>query len=142
MWDSGLIRRGWRTGNRDRRVSERRAMVKPSKDGVDVGLLVKDFSTNFHFYIDVSGLTLIETVPVRLGAMHPLRFGNRDFKPIEPKKSPPQKGPAGLETQLGFQCNTFPPRTLRRSALALRKIRWESFQKRDSRGCGSPSEGS
>jgi hypothetical protein len=112
-------------------------MLNPSKDAVDVGLLFKDFSTNLHFCIDLSGLTLIETVPVRLGTMHRFRFRNRDFKLIEPKPAPP-KGPAGLETQLGLQYNPFPSRTLPRSALALRKG-GNHFKREIHRGCGLPS---
>ncbi len=112
-------------------------MVKPFKDWMDVGLLIKVFSTNLHFCIDVSGLTLIQTVPVRLGTMHRVHFRNSDFKPIEPKTVLP-KGPAGLETQLGFQYNTFPSRTLRRSALALRKG-GSHFKREIHRGGGLPS---
>ena len=86
-------------------------MVKPSKNSVDVGLLVHDISKTLYFYKDLLGLALIETMPVRLGTMYRLRFGTSDFKIIEAKPVPP-KGPSGIESQLGFRYITFPIQNL------------------------------
>jgi catechol 2,3-dioxygenase-like lactoylglutathione lyase family enzyme len=81
-------------------------MIKPAKESLDIGLLVGDIQTTLHFYKDLLGLKLIETMPVRLGTMYRLRFGSSDFKLIEPNPKPP-KGFIGLESQLGFRYVTF-----------------------------------
>jgi catechol 2,3-dioxygenase-like lactoylglutathione lyase family enzyme len=107
-------------------------MLKPSKDSVDVGLLVGDISTNLHFYKDLLGLALIETVPVRLGTMYRLRFGSSDFKLIEAKPAPP-KGPGGLETQLGFRYITFPIQNLAEISTLLKKNGVEFISERELR---------
>jgi catechol 2,3-dioxygenase-like lactoylglutathione lyase family enzyme len=107
-------------------------MVKPSKDSVDVGLLVCDISAPLHFYKDLLGLALVETVPVRLGTMYRLRFGTSDFKLIEPKPAPP-KGPAGLETQLGFRYITFPIQNLAEISARLKENKVEFISERELR---------
>ena len=107
-------------------------MLKPSKDAVDVGLLVSDLPSSLQFYKDLLGLQLIETVPVRLGTMHRLRFGASDFKLIEPKPAPP-KGPAGLETQLGFRYITFPIQNLTEVCARLKENNIEFISEREIR---------
>lgn len=107
-------------------------MVKPSKDAVDVGLLVKDLFANLHFYRDLLGLALIETVPVRLGTMCRLRFGTSDFKPIEAKPAP-LKGPGGLETQLGFRYITSPIQNLTEISARLKENKVEFISEREIR---------
>jgi glyoxylase I family protein len=107
-------------------------MLKPSKDAVDVGLLVSDLPASLHFYKDLLGLTLIETMPVRLGTMHRLRFGNSDFKLIEPKPAPP-KSPAGLETQLGFRYITFSIQNLAEISARLKENKIEFISEREIR---------
>jgi catechol 2,3-dioxygenase-like lactoylglutathione lyase family enzyme len=81
-------------------------MMKPAKDALDLGVLVGDISASLHFYRDILGLQFIETIPVRFGTLHRLRFGKSDFKLVEPANIPP-RGPAGLEYQLGFRYVTF-----------------------------------
>ena len=81
-------------------------MMKPAKESLDVGVLVRDIGASLHFYQDLLGLEFIEETPLFLGTMHRLRFGTSDFKLIDPKTAPP-KGPVGLEKQLGFRYITF-----------------------------------
>ena len=45
-------------------------------------------------------------MPLGFGTMHRLRFGESDFKLIEPKTVPPG-GAIGLEKQLGYRYVTF-----------------------------------
>ncbi len=107
-------------------------MLKPSKDSVDVGLLISDISASLHFYKDLLGLALIETAPVRLGTLYRLRFGTSDFKLIEAKPAPP-KGPAGLETQLGFRYITFPIQNLAEISARLKENKVEFISERELR---------
>ena len=81
-------------------------MMQPAKDSLDLGLLVNNIEASLHFYRDLLGLKFIEKVPVWFGTMHRLRFGNSDFKLVDPSVQPP-KGPVGLEGQLGFRYVTF-----------------------------------
>ncbi len=81
-------------------------MMKPAKDSLDIGVIVRDIEASLAFYRDVLGLQFVGTVPVWFGKMHRLRFGTSDFKLIEPTTVPPP-GAIGLENQLGFRYVTF-----------------------------------
>ena len=81
-------------------------MMEPAKDSLDLGIIVSDIKASLNFYQNVLGLQFIGETPVWFGTMHRLRFGSSDFKLIDPHKRPP-KGPAGLESQLGFRYVTF-----------------------------------
>lgn len=80
--------------------------MKPAKNSLDLGVIVRDIKASLNFYQNILGLTYIETIPVWFGTMYRLRFGTSDFKLIEPKIIPPQ-GPTGLDVQLGFRFVTF-----------------------------------
>ncbi len=81
-------------------------MMKPAKRSLDIGLIASDIKASLHFYQDLLGLEFVGTMPLWFGTMHRLRFGESDFKLIEPKKVPPS-GAIGLEKQLGFRYVTF-----------------------------------
>jgi glyoxylase I family protein len=81
-------------------------MMKPAKDCLDLGIVVRDIKASLKFYQNILGLEFVGITPVWFGTMHRLRFGSSDFKLIEPKTVPPP-GAIGLETQLGFRYVTF-----------------------------------
>lgn len=86
-------------------------MMIPAKDSIDLGVVVSNIEASLSFYRDTLGLSFVEEIPVWFGTMYRLRFGTSDFKLIQPKSVPP-RGPAGLETQLGFRYVTFLVRNL------------------------------
>ncbi len=65
-------------------------MIKPAKDSFDLGLLVGDIAASLHIYRDLLGPEYVETIPVRFGTLHRLRFGSSDFKLVDPNRTPPQ----------------------------------------------------
>ena len=81
-------------------------MMEIVKDSLDLGILVSDINASLKFYQDLLGLKFIEKIPVWFGTMYRLRYGVSDFKLIDPK-TPPPKGPVGLEAQMGFRYITF-----------------------------------
>ena len=95
-------------------------MMKPAKDSIDLGVLVSNIEASLHFYRDILGLKYIETLPVRFGTLHRLRFGTSDFKLVEPKVMP-ARGADGLENQLGFRYVTFVVKNLSELCAELKK---------------------
>ena len=81
-------------------------MMKPAKDSLDLGVIISDIKASLNFYQNILGLEFVGITPVWFGTMHRLRFGNSDFKLIEPSSVPPL-GIIGLENQLGFRYVTF-----------------------------------
>lgn len=81
-------------------------MMKPAKDSLDIGVLVSDINKSLEFYRDWLGLTFIEERPLWYGVLHRLRFGHSDFKLVLPHEKA-EKGPVGLERQLGYRYVTF-----------------------------------
>ncbi|OGP51471.1 MAG: hypothetical protein A2Y79_08120 [Deltaproteobacteria bacterium RBG_13_43_22] len=81
-------------------------MMKPAKNSLDIGLISSDIKASLNFYQNLLGLEFVGTMPLWFGTMHRLRFGESDFKLIEPKEVPPG-GAIGLEKQLGFRYVTF-----------------------------------
>ncbi len=81
-------------------------MMKPAKNSLDLGVIARDIKASLHFYQKLLGLEFVGTTPLWFGTMHRLRFGESDFKLIEPKEVPPV-GAMGLENQLGFRYVTF-----------------------------------
>jgi catechol 2,3-dioxygenase-like lactoylglutathione lyase family enzyme len=81
-------------------------MMKPAKNSLDLGIIASDIKASLDFYQHTLGLKFVGTMPLWFGTMHRLRFGESDFKLIEPKNAPP-KGAIGLEKQAGFRYVTF-----------------------------------
>jgi catechol 2,3-dioxygenase-like lactoylglutathione lyase family enzyme len=81
-------------------------VLKPAKDSLDLGIVVRDIKASLDFYQNTLGLEFVGTTPLWFGTMHRLRFGTSDFKLIEPKVVPPL-GALGLEKQVGFRYVTF-----------------------------------
>lgn len=77
-------------------------MLSPAKDGVDIGLLVKDAQACLSFYRDTLGFEYIGQVEVPQGVLHRLRWGSSDLKLLQPTRSL-AAGPLGHRTQLGFR---------------------------------------
>jgi len=80
--------------------------MKPAKNCVDIGLVVKDIEKSLGFYQQLLGLEKLEEVPLWFGTMHRLAFGDSFVKLIDPKEVP-EGGTVGLEKQLGFRYLTF-----------------------------------
>jgi catechol 2,3-dioxygenase-like lactoylglutathione lyase family enzyme len=81
-------------------------MLKPVKNALDLGVVVGDVTASLNFYQNLLGLEFVETVSLKFGTMHRLRFGQSDFKLVEPKNKPPL-GAIGLDRQIGFRYVTF-----------------------------------
>jgi catechol 2,3-dioxygenase-like lactoylglutathione lyase family enzyme len=81
-------------------------MLKPAKNALDLGVVVGDITASLNFYQNILGLEFIEAVPLKFGTLHRLRFGQSDFKLVEPKTKPPL-GAIGLDRQIGFRYVTF-----------------------------------
>ena len=86
-------------------------MMKPAKDALDIGVLVSDIGKSLEFYRDFLGLQFVGERPVWYGVIHRLRFGQSDFKLVLPNERI-QKGPIGLERQLGYRYVTFEVKNL------------------------------
>ncbi len=64
-------------------------MMEPAKESLDLGILVSDIKASLNFYQNILGLKFIEEMTVPFGTMYRLRFGNSDFKLINPSTRPP-----------------------------------------------------
>jgi catechol 2,3-dioxygenase-like lactoylglutathione lyase family enzyme len=95
-------------------------MMKPAKHSLDIGVIASDIKASLHFYQDLLGLEFVGANPLWFGTMHRLRFGESDFKLIEPKKVPPS-GAIGLEKQLGIRYVTFVIENLSELCAELKK---------------------
>ncbi len=80
--------------------------LKPAKDSIDLGVIVRDIKASLDFYQNTLGLEFVGITPLWFGTMHRLRFGTSDFKLVDPKVVP-GPGALGLEKQLGFRYVTF-----------------------------------
>lgn len=96
-------------------------MMKPAKNSLDLGLIAGDIQASLNFYQNILGLEFVGTTPLWFGTMHRLRFGESDFKLIEPREVPPG-GALGLENQLGFRYVTFVIENLSQLCDDLKKI--------------------
>ena len=86
-------------------------MMEPTKESLDIGILVSDIKASLNFYQNILGLKFVEELSGSFGTMYRLRFGSSDFKLIDPKTRAP-KGSIGIESQLGFRYVTFVIRNL------------------------------
>ncbi len=80
--------------------------MKPAKQCIDIGIVVRDIQKSLAFYVDLLGLTKIGELPLPFGLMHRLGFGDSFVKLVDPKQLP-DAGPAGLMAQQGFRYLTF-----------------------------------
>lgn len=96
-------------------------MMKPAKNSLDLGVITSDIKASLNFYQKLLGLEFVGTTPLWFGTMHRLRFGESDFKLIEPKEVPPP-GAIGLDNQLGFRYVTFVIENLSELCNNLKKI--------------------
>lgn len=80
--------------------------MKPGKNCVDIGIVVKDIGKSLAFYQDLLGLEKIGETPLWFGTMHRMGFGDSFVKIIDPNEPPPA-GTQGLDKALGFRYLTF-----------------------------------
>ncbi len=80
--------------------------MRPGKNCVDIGIVVKDIDKSLEFYQGLLGLEKIGEMPVWFGTMHRMGFGESFVKIIDPR-DPPPAGTQGLEKGLGFRYLTF-----------------------------------
>src|SRR5712692_4268202 len=68
------------------------AVLQPTKNALDLGLVVRDLEVSLKFYQGVLGLEKAGEFQTPFGPMVRLRFGESDLKLIAPK-APPPAGP-------------------------------------------------
>jgi catechol 2,3-dioxygenase-like lactoylglutathione lyase family enzyme len=82
--------------------------MRPSKRGLDAGIVVRDVVASLRFYVDVLGLEHVEQLSIPWGTMHRLRFGDSWLKIVDPDEAPPDGAPAtGLDAAVGIRYLTF-----------------------------------
>ena len=72
------------------------------KNAIDLGIVVNDIEASLIFYCDVLGLKKVQEMPLWIGTMHRLAFGDSFVKLIDPKDVPPATT-EGLASSLGFR---------------------------------------
>jgi glyoxylase I family protein len=81
--------------------------VRPTKRGLDIGLVVGDIAASLRFYVDDLGLELVEELTIPWGTMHRIRFGDSWLKLVDPTGAPAAAGPQGLDAAVGIRYLTF-----------------------------------
>ncbi|MFL2583891.1 MAG: VOC family protein [Gammaproteobacteria bacterium] len=76
--------------------------VIAGKNAIDVGIVVSDIASSLHFYCDIIGLEKVQEMPLWIGMMHRLAFGDSFVKLVDPKDNPP-KTTKGLASSLGIR---------------------------------------
>ena len=92
-----------------------------AKGAMDVAILSGGIEASLHFYRDILGLEFVEKMPASNGTMYRLRFGNSDFKLIDPSMNPPS-GAGGVNAQLGFRAVAFCIKNLSEVCAELRRL--------------------
>lgn len=80
--------------------------MKPAKNAVDIGIVVRDIRASLAFYEGLLGLPKVQEMPLPFGTMHRLAFGDSFVKLVDPTTVPPA-GPVGLAKGLGLRYLTF-----------------------------------
>lgn len=81
--------------------------MRPSKRGIDIGIVVADIAASCRFYVDQLGLELVEQLTIPWGTMHRIKFGESWLKLVDPTGVPPTDGPVGLDAAVGIRYLTF-----------------------------------
>ena len=81
--------------------------MRPSKQGLDAGLVTADIEGSLRFYVDVLGLEYVEQLAIPWGTMHRLRFGASWLKLVDPSGEAGPSGPHGLDAAVGIRYLTF-----------------------------------
>jgi catechol 2,3-dioxygenase-like lactoylglutathione lyase family enzyme len=76
--------------------------IVAGKNAIDLGIVVKDINASLAFYCEVLGLKKVQEMPLWIGTMHRLAFGDSFIKLIDPKETPPATT-KGLASSLGFR---------------------------------------
>jgi len=76
--------------------------IVAGKNAIDVGIVVKNITLSLHFYCEILGLEKVQEMPLWIGTMHRLAFGDSFVKLVDPKDSPPNTTP-GLASSLGIR---------------------------------------
>ena len=72
------------------------------KNAIDVGIIVKDSASSLNFYCNILGLEKVQEMPLWIGTMHRLAFGDSFVKLVDPKEIPPATT-TGLASSLGIR---------------------------------------
>lgn len=82
--------------------------MRPTKGGIDVGIVTRQIDAALTFYVDVLGLELVEQLPIPWGTMHRLRFADSWLKVVDPATPPAgTDGPTGIDAAPGIRYLTF-----------------------------------
>jgi catechol 2,3-dioxygenase-like lactoylglutathione lyase family enzyme len=82
--------------------------MRPSKQGLDVNVCIRDIDRSLGFYVDALGLEVVEQYPSGLGTTHRLRFGDSFVKLTDPTTPPGgEPGPVGIDGAVGLRAITF-----------------------------------
>lgn len=84
-----------------------------AKEGIDLGVLVRDVDACLKFYCDGLGLKKVAEVPFPGGrTMHRIEIGNTVLKLMQYSENAPPPGPRGLGAQAGIRYFTISVRDL------------------------------
>ena len=89
--------------------------IDPKKEGVDLGIIVRDWEATKRFYCDTLGFTHVTDMPFPLkpGTMHRVQAGGTTLKLTQFDETPTAQNPAGgAPTALGIRYFTFWVRNL------------------------------
>ncbi len=73
---------------------------------IDVGVVVDDLERSLEFYRDLLSLPVVSEVTTSLigqGRMVQLKYGPSLIKLVKLEKTPPRRGPTGIDTNLGYR---------------------------------------
>jgi glyoxylase I family protein len=82
------------------------AQIDPKKDGVDLGIIIRDWEASKRFYCDTLGFTHVIDMPFPLqpGTMHRVQAGSTTLKLSQFDTTPAaQNPPGGAPTALGIR---------------------------------------
>ena len=84
-----------------------------AKEGIDLGVLVRDIDACLKFYCDGLGLEKVAEIPFPGNrTMHRIQIGNTVLKLMQYHDGAPPAGPAGRESQSGIRYFTIAVRNL------------------------------
>jgi catechol 2,3-dioxygenase-like lactoylglutathione lyase family enzyme len=78
--------------------------MQVAKEGIDLGVLVRDVDACLKFYCDDLGLPKVGEIPFPGGrTMHRIQIGNTVLKLMQYQENAPPAGPRGLGAQSGIR---------------------------------------
>src|SRR6266542_1420743 len=87
--------------------------MKVAKEGIDLGVLVRDVDACLKFYCEDLGLPKVAELPFPGGrTMHRIQIGDTVLKLMQYTENVPPAGPRGREAQAGIRYFTIAVRNL------------------------------